>query len=119
MPDSVSFIVLITSARVDETHPSARKGVKWPHYRIKGSSSPHSGNRVFDEKALGIEREPHPNVRVGIPACHDVRDLLDALSLDRHPESGTPAAYLYRNLYHLAHSDTYLILAYLSVWSYE
>jgi hypothetical protein len=45
--------------------------------------------------------------------------LLDALSLDRHPESGTPATHLCRNLYHLAHSNSSLKLAYLSVWSYE
>jgi hypothetical protein len=119
VPDNVGFIVLITSACVDDTHPTARKGVKWPHYWTKGASSPHSGNRVFDGKALGIERESHPNVRVGIPACHEVRDLSDALSLDRHPESGTPTANLHRNLYHLAHSDSSLKLAYLSVWSYE
>ena len=105
MPDNVSFIVLITSAVTQHASVSQERCNVAP-LPDQGHIISSFGHQSFDEKALGIEREPRPNVRVGIPARHDVRDLLDALSLDRHPESGTPAAYLYRNLYHLAHSDS-------------
>jgi hypothetical protein len=45
--------------------------------------------------------------------------LLDALGPYRHPEPGTPATHLYRNLYHLAHFISSLELAYLNVGLYE
>jgi hypothetical protein len=62
-----------------------------------------SDNRVLDDIALGIERELHPNLPAEIPACHDAGGFVDPLGLHQNSERGTPAAYLYRELFNGAH----------------
>src|SRR5215212_5068551 len=107
-----------SQALLHKTQLSPRTSVWRPQYRTKGRS-PHSDKRVFDEKVLGIDWELHLNVHAGIPARHDARGLLDTLGPYRHPEPGTSATYLYRNLYHLAHLISSLKPAHLTDELYE
>ena len=60
------------------------------------------GGGTLTEETFGVDRETHLDVAAGESLLHEAHGPLDALGPDPYTEAGGSAAYLDRNLHHLA-----------------